>query len=188
LLICSAIAVPDTIIVFADLFDGAFGYGAVGKALGDGLLVFIACVLIAVFDQEPIRLARSRISGVHANKCTPAMKLLAVEVEFQMSGSEAFVGVFKRFPGAEVPHHDRAATILAFGNSAFKIAVFDGVVFDLNGKTFVGGEIARAFRNGPAFEDAIPGETEIVVKMRCCVFLNDERKFARLRSRTDCGS
>ena len=50
------------------------------------------------------------------------------------------------------------------------------MVFDLDGETLVGDDVAGAFGNGPALEDSIPAEPEVVMQACGCVLLNDEGK------------
>ena len=153
--------------------------GAVGQAFGDGWLIFGAGEFVAIFDEEPVRLAGARVVGVHADEGPAAMHLLAFKVELEMAFGESAIDVgiiLYRFPFAEIPQHHGSAAILALGDGAFEVSVFDGMVFHLDGETLVGGQIARSFGDGPAFEYAIPGEAEIVVQMRGGMFLNDEGK------------
>jgi hypothetical protein len=50
------------------------------------------------------------------------------------------------------------------------------MVFYLDGKALVGSDVARAFSDGPALEDAIPSQSKIVMQTGSRVFLDDERK------------
>ena len=74
-----------------------------------------------------------------------------------------------------IPEHDGAAAVLACGDDSLEAAVFHGVIFDLDGEAFVGGDVAGAFGDGPAFEDAVPAEAEVVVEVGGGVLLDDER-------------
>src|SRR5579883_376361 len=94
--------------------------------------------------------------------------------ELQTPRFESFLRVALRFPCALVPHHDRAAAVLTFGNGSFETAVLDGMVFYLNGKTLVAGIVAWPFRYCPAFQNTVPSEAEIIVQACCGVFLNHE--------------
>ena len=79
-----------------------------------------------------------------------------------------------RLPGALVPDHDGAASVLAFGDDAFEAAVLHGVVFDLDGEALVSDNIAGALGDSPAFEDAVPTEAEVVMEAGGGVLLDDE--------------
>ena len=78
LLVRRAIAVPNPVAVFADLLDGAFADSAVGKTLGNRRLIFCPGVFVAVFDEEPVWFAGTRIASIHANERPPALHLLAL--------------------------------------------------------------------------------------------------------------
>ena len=99
------------------------------------------------------------------------------KLNFEMAFSQGAIDVLiviDWLPFAEIPEHDGSAAVLAFGDGALKIAIFDRVIFDLDGETLVGGEVAGALCDGPAFQDAIPGKTEVVVEARSRVLLHDE--------------
>ena len=48
------------------------------------------------------------------------------------------------------------------------------MVFDVHGETAFGGIERGSFRDGPAFQDAVNFEAEIVVEPGSVVFLDDE--------------
>ena len=98
------------------------------------------------------------VVAVHADEGPVAVHLFAVEGELEIALFQALVDVDERLPGALIPDHDGASAVLAFGDGSFEAAVFDGVVFDLDGEALVGGVVAGAFGDGPAFEDAAPAE------------------------------
>jgi hypothetical protein len=75
---------------------------------------------------------------------------------------------------AAIPNHDCAAAILAFRNSAFEVAVVQRVVFDLDRKSLVMRVERGAFGDGPGFEDAIELKPQVIMKVRCGMFLNDK--------------
>ena len=118
---------------------------------------------------------------IHADEGPLALHLGAVHFELEVAGAEAGVDVFAAElgpPAALVPDHDGAAAVLALGDDAFEAAVLDGVVFDLDGEAALLRVIAGALGDGPALEDAAPGETEVVVEVRGFVLLDDEGKAA----------
>ena len=81
-------------------------------------------------------------------------------------------------PGALVPEEDGAAAVLAGGDDAFEAAVLHGVIFDLDGEALVRDDVAGALGAGPAFEDAVPAEAEVVVEVAGGVLLDAEREVA----------
>ncbi len=84
------------------------------------------------------------------------------------------VGVIEWLPETEVPHHDRAAAILAFGNHAFKLEIFEWMVFDVDGKSLLGWVEAGSLGDGPTLEHAVQLQTEIVVQSPGLMLLHDE--------------
>src|SRR4051812_26364849 len=103
-----------------------------------------------------------------------------------MAFFETLVRVFEGFPRAEIPDHHGAAAVLAFGDRPLEIAILDRMIFHLNGKPLVRRLIARTFGDGPALEDAVPCETEIIMEVRGGVLLNDEGKLAGMSGCVDC--
>ena len=109
-----------------------------------------------------------------------------MEDELQRAVAQAGVDVGVaglRLPCALVPDHDGAAAVLALGDDALEAAVLHGVVFDLDGEALVPHVIAGALGDGPAFEDAVPAEAEVVVQAGGGVLLDDEGLLAG----GDCG-
>src|SRR5205823_8312675 len=71
--------------------------------------------------------------------------------------------------------------VLSFGDDAFEGTVLDGMIFDLDGEALDGGIEAGALRDGPAFQDAVQFQAEIVVKPTGVVLLYDVRASCRRR-------
>ena len=168
-----------------DFFHGAAGDGGVGGFVGDGGVGFGALVLVVLLNKEPVGIAVAG-AGFHADERPLAVQFGAVEDKFQGAVAKAGVNVGVaglRLPCALVPDHDGASAVLAFGDDAFEAAVLHGVVFDLNGETLVSDEIAGALGDGPAFEDAVPAEAEVIVQAGGGVLLDDEGLLAG----GDCG-
>ena len=84
-----------------------------------------------------------------------------------------------------IPEHNCPAAVFAFGNRALEGVVIDRMIFDLHRKSFHGGIETRAFGHGPTLHDSVELETEIEVKMRGCVFLDNETQPAGARGRGD---
>ncbi len=151
-------------------------------------MIFGTREFVAVFDEKPVWFAGPRVVGMHAHEGPAAMHLLTLEVELEVAFGESAIDVgiiLYRFPLAEIPEHHGSPAVLALGDCAFEVAVFDGVVFYLDGEALVGGEIARSFGDGPAFQHAIPRKPKIIVEARGGMFLNDEGQRAALCSSLD---
>src|SRR5262245_51176808 len=81
-------------------------------------------------------------------------------------------------PGAAVPDHYGAATILAWRDDAFKVRVVQWMVFDLDGQRFGLGIGGRAFGNGPTLQHAAQFEAEVVMQVAGGVLLHDKQPLA----------
>src|SRR5688572_19308293 len=101
---------------------------------------------------------------MHADEGPFALEPLAVELEGELSCLEALVRIAHGLPRAAVPEHDGAPPVLAHGDRAFKLAVLDRVVLDLDGEALVGGVEARTLGHGPALEHAVELEAKVVVQ------------------------
>src|SRR5690606_22867549 len=69
----------------------------------------------------------------------------------------------------------RAAAVFALGNRAFERRVIEGVIFRAHGESLDAGVAAWAIRHGPAFENAVQLQPEIVVQTPGIVLLDEVR-------------
>jgi hypothetical protein len=106
-----------------------------------------------------------------------AFQLLAVEAELEVPLAIAELGIELRRPGALVPHHHRAGAIFALRDHALEVAIFQRMVLDMDREPLLVGDEARPFRHGPALEDAVQLQAEIVVHPARGVLLDDVRIF-----------
>src|SRR5690348_7465968 len=67
-------------------------------------------------------------------------------------------------PRPPVPDHDRAGPIFALRDDTFEVTILERVIFDMDGKPLFARDEARTFRHGPALQDAIELEAEVVMK------------------------
>jgi len=143
------------ILGVGDLIDGAAGDGGVGALVGDGWIAGAAFVLIVFLDEEPLGLVFGTVGGVvHADEGPLAFHLGAVHFEFEVTGAKTGVDVFAaelRPPTALVPDHDGAAAVLTLRDDAFEATVLEGMIFDFDGEAALGGVVAGALGDGPAF-------------------------------------
>src|SRR5580698_3484322 len=168
--------VPDMIGGAADGIEVAVCDDAVGRFIDDGGSVSAALVFVVLFDEQPVWLGLLRRLAAHADQGPVTLELMSVQDEFEASGAEAFAGIADRLPGSGVPQHDSAATVLSLRDGALEAAVLHRVVFYLNREPLVRDHVARPFGDGPAFEYAIPAETEVIMQPRGGVFLDHERE------------
>ena len=107
----------------------------------------------------------------------PALELLAVEAELELAVLDALAPVERRrlrLPRPPVPDDDVAGAVLLGRDDAFEIEVFDRVVLDVDGHAPGLRVERRALRDGPADEDAVDLEPEVVVEPGRSVALDDE--------------
>src|SRR5262249_42906942 len=108
-----------------------------------------------------------------------ALQALAVQVELEAAFAQRLVDVAVRLPGAAIPHHHRAAAILALRNGALEGAVLDRMVLDVDREPLVGGIEARPLRNGPAQQRTVMLEPEIEMRRPRRVLLDQVTVSAR---------
>src|SRR5581483_8845047 len=68
-------------------------------------------VLVAVFDEQPLRAFASRTPRTHARQHKTTLELLPVQDEFQVALFEHGVQIALRLPSADVPYHNRARPV-----------------------------------------------------------------------------
>jgi len=114
-------------------------------------------------NQEPLFLLLHLKKYPHTRQPFP--------VEFEL---DFFVGVFDGRPVSFVPNCDGACPVLTFGDFALEGSVRERVVVDLNRKAFHRGVGRGLFRNRPREEDSAVFQTEIIMRARGDVVLDDE--------------
>src|SRR6266436_6546037 len=117
-------------------------------------------MLVAMLDEEPIRLGRSlalvRSSAiVQSNQDPLAVELLALELKLEIAAFQSFVRISDRRPFAAVPDDDFARAVFAFRNAAFEFGVFDRMVFNFDRQPLFSRIERGTFGDGPAFENAV---------------------------------
>ena len=114
-------------------------------------------------DQEPFISLASRSAGLDVHEREIALEPLPFQTKLQIAFRQHRGCFFfrtrnvlavdgyrrERLPSACVPNHYRPATVVAFGNGAFKIVIRNGMIFDLHGQTLIGRVKRGAFRNCP---------------------------------------
>src|SRR5262249_34965293 len=131
--------------------------------------------LVLVFDQQPVPALSIFAVSQNAHQNPTAVKLLAIEQEFQFSGPQVLRGrIALGGPIATVPQHDRAAAILSFGNGSFEITVVQRMVLHFHSKALVAGIERWTAGYGPGFERTIELEAKIIMKPSGRVLLDYE--------------
>src|ERR1700757_4661947 len=137
---------------------------------------------VVALDQEPVIALLARLA-VHPHEVPAPVQLLAVKLELEMALLQAPVRISDRRPRAIVPDDDRAAAILALGDRALKISIFEGMILDRDRKAFFARIEARAAGDRPALQDAVQRQPEVVMQPRGVVLLDDKDIAVRKRRR-----
>src|ERR1700733_8488670 len=135
---------------------------------------------IVPLDEKPVLALFTRLA-VHPHEMPAPVELLAVQLELKMALFQASVRVPDRGPLSAVPDDDRAATILALGDRALEIGIFQRMIFDRDGEALLPRVQAWAAGHSPALEDPVQREAEVVVQSGRIVFLDDENIAVRNR-------
>jgi hypothetical protein len=77
-----------------------------------------------MFDEQPIG-ALLALSWAHSREDPASVKLFALQSEIQLPFRISLLGGLA-IPKAAIPDHDRSATVLAFRDRAFEVAVIQG--------------------------------------------------------------
>src|SRR5690606_4631692 len=129
-------------------------------------------------DEQPVLLLLARFLR-HPHKMPAAVKLLAVQFEFEVTFGIALFGVADGRPAAAVPDDHRAAAIFTFRNRSFEAAIIERMILDVDGKALVARDEARAFGYRPALQHAIHFKPQVVVQPARGVLLDNEAVTAR---------
>src|ERR1700745_3029306 len=106
-----------------------------------------------MLDQKPVG-SLFAFSLAHPGQDPTAMELLTLESEIQLAFCKAPLWILAS-PIAAVPNHDGASAILALRNGAFKVAVIQRMVLDLDCEPLVMWIEGRTLGDRPGFEDAV---------------------------------
>src|SRR5262249_34229512 len=126
-------------------------------------------VRVAFLDEEPVALA---LLDLHERPL--AVELVTLELEEELSFLEPLTPIFEWDPFAAIPDDHAARTIVSGGDDPLEVAVFERMVFDLDGESFVGHVVRRALRHGPRPQDALHLEPEVEVQLPRGVLVHDE--------------
>ncbi len=101
-------------------------------------------VRVALLDEQPVLLAL-----LHLHERPVAVKLVAAQLEEELAFGESLAPILERDPFAAIPHDHAARAVVALGNDALEVAVFERVILDLHGETLVFRVVRRPFRHRP---------------------------------------
>ena len=113
---------------------------------------------------------------LHAHQNPAAVQPLALQRELEFAVRERLLGVRAalRLPIAAVPQLNRSAAILALRDRALEVAIVERMVLDLDREALIVRIERGTPRHRPGLEHAVEFETEVVVKARRVVLLNDK--------------
>src|SRR6185312_1193725 len=173
---------PFVRLVARDFFQAAARRDAVRLLIDDAGRVAFLGVLVAVLDQQPSLLARlaAVFAAMRADQRPDSLELFAVELELEVALLICGHRIPDRMPGAAIPHHHGARSVLARRNDAFEAAVFERMVFDVHRQPLVVRVEARTFGHRPAQQHTVQLEPEVVVQMAGRMLLDDEAQLLRL--------
>src|SRR6185369_7031947 len=139
---------------------------------------------VALLDQEPLLALVLERGGRRAARPAarpddrePALHLLAGQHELQLAVGDRGGGIGRlrlRRPGSPIPDDDVAGAVLAVWDHALEVEVLDRVILDVDGHPADRRIEGRALRDGPADEDPVDLEPEVVVEPGRAVALDDE--------------
>src|SRR5689334_8963687 len=87
-----------------------------------------------------------------------------------------------QFVRSDVPNHDGAPAILAFGYEPFEVEVIERMIFRGERAALFSADQRHTFGHRPRFEDVIHLEPEIVMQMAGGMFLHHETAATPLRA------
>src|SRR5258706_4698857 len=136
---------PHAIGVGRNLLHASAAEHAIGPVLGNLRLAPELCEVVGLLDEEPAVLAVG--SAATAHQVPSATELVALEIELEVAFAVTLFRIDLRDPGAAVPYHDRARTVLFRRDHALEIAVFERMILDVHGEALVVRIEARALRH-----------------------------------------
>ncbi len=160
--------VPETVPLCRHLGEAAPGEDALRPRAHDVHLVRRTRVLVLVLHEEP----GLRVVPLDLDERPLARELLAVELELQLSLLHPDTRIDHGRPGPAVPEHDRPRPVFALRDHTLEGAVLDRMVLDVHRESLVARVEGRALRHGPAQQNTVQLQPEVVVEPRRRVLLD----------------
>ena len=176
------LADPDGVTVVLDLVVGPAGLDALREVLG---IPVRDAVVVALVDEQPLlavvvlerALRAAPRPTARAHDREPTLELLAVQPELQLAVPDGLAAIERRglrLPRAPVPDDHVTGAVLLGRDDALEVEVLDRVVLDVDGHAPGLRVEGGALGDGPADEDAVDLEPEVVVQPGRPVALDDE--------------
>jgi hypothetical protein len=119
--------------------------------------------------------SEARLVVLQADQRPLALHAFAMHHDLELALGDLALRIFAlRLPRAAVPQLHGAAAILAGRNHAFEGAVFDGMIFDLDGEPLGRRIERRHLGDRPTLIDAVEFQPEVVMEPRRVMALDDE--------------
>ena len=116
-------------------------------------------MLVSLLDEEPVLAVTAANQGEGASEFAPK------ELEFEVAPLQHLLRIaVEPARGAPVPNHHRAAAVLAFGDPALEVEIFQRVVLHVNGQALLSRVQTRPLGDGPRREHAVDLEPEVIVQ------------------------
>ena len=129
---------------------------------------------VVFLEQQPVLLAGFAGLRLQPRQHPAAIELFAGEAKLERTGLQAFLDIVHRRPDAGVPDDHRPAAILALGDHALEVDIFERVVLGLDGEPLVGRIERRPLRHRPALQHVADLEPQIVVVGGRVMLVDDE--------------
>ena len=169
---------------FANIFDGAAGDDR--ALVAEDVVGTLGCVLVLVFDEEPI------LALFHLDERPGAFHFVPLQSERNLAGCVFLAHLRFRFRAVVeveisvlvgrvrplVPNDDLPSAVFALRDRAFEARVVERVILDVHGHALFAIFGAGTFWNGPRLERPIPFEAKVVVKPARRVPLDHEAQRA----------
>ena len=132
--------------------------------------------IVAVLDQQPVRTFAAVAVMLHSHQHPTAVQPFAFKIEFEIATGKSLLRRGPAFwlPVAPIPKLDRAAAVLALRNRAFKVAIVQRMILDLDRQPLVLRAKGRPFRHRPGPEHPVEFEAEVIVQA-CRVMPLDDK-------------
>ena len=164
--------VPETVPLGRHLGEAASAEDALRTRAHDVQLRRRPRALVLVLDEEP----RLGVVPLDLDERPLAGELLALELELQLPLLQREGRLDDGSPPPAVPEHDGTRPVLALRDHTLEGPVFDRVVLDAHREPLVARVEGRALRHGPAQQDPVQLQAEVVVEPRRRVLLDAVRR------------
>jgi hypothetical protein len=154
--------------------DRSACFDRAGPRLEQTVCRSLAGVLVVGLDQQPVLFA-ALVAALHVHEAPSALELAARELELEVAFGQLSVWVVIGRPAAAVPDDDAASTVFALGDAPLELGIVERVVLDMHREALVVGREARAPGDGPALQDTVELEAQVVMQPARGMLVHDEQ-------------